>query len=137
MKIDRSYNWSFGVKNERATRNKHAKTIERMKKAGVKYNDIIYRNFDGEIVENTLSPSASMWFIYRFKPMVEGAGKLSKAHLRELKTYVNSRTYDIIQRRLIYNGFPKSWATAFYMAYYTRINNMMTRVAKEIVAHYL
>ena len=137
MKIDRSYNWSFGVKNERATRNKHAKTIERMKKAGVKYNDIIDRFFEEGLLQSCLYPTDSMWFIYVFKPMVKEAGKLTKSHLRELKTYVNAVTYDLIQKSLIYNGYPKSWTTAFYMTYYTRINNMMTRVAKEIVRNYL
>jgi len=140
MKIDTSYDWSFKVLNEAATRNKHAKTIQRMKASGLRFEDIIDRYFEDQALQDSIYPQGqrgSMWFSYFFVPHVKEKGKLTKPLLRELKTRVNGVVYESIMKNLEYNGYPKSWATAFYMAYYSKINNIMTRITKEIVRNYL
>ena len=140
MKINTSYDWSFKIKDEASTRSKHAATIRRMKEAGVKYSDIIDYYFDQELLTQVMFPSGqrgNMWFTYYFQPKVKEAGTLTKTMLRELKSTINGTTRMMIQRSLEYNGYPKSWDTAFYMAYKPKIDSMMTRTAKEIVRNYL
>ena len=122
-------NWNFKLKDARKTRAKHNKTIQRLDKFDVKYNEVIDRFADDMILGKILR--STYWkYHYSGKPK-----KLSKTLVKEIKSMVNYRTREHIVSGLKSNNYPKSWDTAFYMAHKTKIDAMMKRIAKKAVSY--
>jgi len=131
----------FGVMNPEQTMEKHQGRI--LKAKDIPYEEIIDPYFEEQVIQNVISGfpgrnAGSLWFYgFEERANVDKKGALMKSSVKELKTVVNWRTRELITDNLIRNGYPASWDTAFYMAHYNKINNMMKRITKEIVRNYM
>lgn len=122
-------NWNFKIRDAMATRSKHSGRIRRLQEREVKYSEVI----DYYTEQNLLSDLyGSTWFQLRYARKKQ---KLTKTLVKEIKARVNYMTRTYIQRGLEYNGYPKSWDTAFYMRHKTRVDALMKRIAKQLVRY--
>ena len=140
MKIDKNLKFRYGVKDFQATKQKHQKTIDRMNKTDLKFEDILDSDSYENIALDVCFPSGergSLWFSYIMKPKILERGKVMQNHINSLRTAVNGRTREIIKRLIVAEGYPKSWDTAFYIKYYNKINKLMIRATKTIIKDYI
>jgi len=134
MKIPKNVNWEFKVKDAARTRIKWSSQINKLTKQGIRYEDIV----DPYIEELVISKICNhMWFYNYFMPEIRARGSITKSEIRELKTRVNAAFYEALLNGLNYAGLPKSWVTPFYMKYYTKINNKMKAITKDIIRNYM
>lgn len=131
MKVPSNYNYDFKVRDYQSTKMKHLGKIKRMKEYyNVNYNDIIDDRFLYDLMDVIISkPNFYQWL----RPRVIDKGYLSKTDLRELKTIINSAVKTAIQGSLRFNNIPESYDTAFYIDNYSKINNIMKQMTKEII----
>ena len=124
-----SFNYDFKLKNMQKTKSAHKGRINKISKSGMRYNDIVDRNFEDELLSKIYN---SNYFQYWFgrKPQ-----KITKTVVRQLKSSVNGHTRQMIRASLKYEGFPESWDTAFYLRYKTRVDAMMKRVTKQLLTY--
>ena len=130
----------MGIKSYESTYEKHYGQIKKAK--DIPYKEIVDDYFEEEVIQHVHSGfpgriGGSGWFSGVFQPEVKEKGGITKTTLRSLKGTVNWRTRELITHNLVQHGYPKSWDTAFYMAHYEKINNMMKRIVKEIVKNYV
>lgn len=126
----KKFNYDFKMRDIRSTRAKHKNTIKRMNKTDIKYNQIIDHYFEQEL--ETQIRNDTMYHYGWVASEVKDYGITQKI-IRSIKAHVNSVTKQMIVNSLEYEGYPKSWATAFYLDHKTMIDAMMRRVAKNVV----
>lgn len=131
----------FGVMNPEQTRMKHSGRI--MKAKDIPYDEIVHPFFEDNVTQYVISGfpgrlAGSGWFSgFSERTKTDEKGALMKSSVKELKSVVNWRTREEITNQLVSHGYPKSWDTAFYMAHYNKINEMMKRIVKDIVTNYV
>jgi len=128
------FDLNYKIKNLEGTRDKHHGRIKKLKEKSVKYDDIIENRFADDVEDILVSKP---WFYRYFKEDIYKKGKLTQSDIRSLKTAVNDATRTAIKGSLEFNDLPPSYDTAFYVANYNKINNMMKKVTKEIIKDYL
>ena len=125
-------NLSFGVKDYSRSKENHKSRIKTRKNRGRKYRDIIDVYFEdwltSEIVQST-----QFHFYYEdiFKDGV------NKSNVRQLKTFVNWKARELIQKGLEFNDLSKYYGTAFYVIHYAKINQLMKKVTRILLKEYL
>ena len=115
-------NLEFSIKSYDSTRAKHESRIRTLGAKGIKYRDIIDVYTEDNIISEIVG---STQFNYYYKELFEGG--ISKSNVRTLKTFVNYKTKEEIERNLDYIGITKYNSTAFYVSHYKRINALMKR----------
>jgi len=121
-----AFNYDFKIKNITKTRRTHKKRIDKVSK--VPYSYVLDRLADDWITSNILR--SAYWINYfRNKKRKD----LTKTQFKNIKMLVNSHTRVIIRKGLEYEGLPKSWDTAFYMAHKTKVDALMKRITRELL----
>ena len=129
---EKELNLDFSIKDFDATRAKHDSRIRTLKTKHILYSDIIDNYFEDNLLSNIVSDT-QFYFYYRdlFKDGVK------KSNVRQLKTFVNYKAREAIQRSLEYNDVSKGYDTAFYVMFYSSINKLLTRITKELLKNYI
>lgn len=118
--------FNFGVLDPKATRANHARTIKIVKEK-ITLDDILSHS---EIVELEHSIyDGLLGYAFVGNAIKERKGQ---AEARSLSFHINHKTRGWIRSNLEYNEHPVSWDTAFYMAYYGKINTIMRGMARNI-----
>lgn len=125
-------NLEFSIKDYDATRAKHDSRIRTLGAKGVRYRDIIDVYTEDNIISEIVG---STQFNYFYKGLFEGG--ISKSNVRTLKTFVNYKTKEEIERNLEYNDLSKWYSTAFYTLFYSKVNQLMKRITKELLKYYV
>jgi len=123
----------FKIKNPEATKNKHASQIKKVKQSDLKFDDVFGRYGEDMIISDVAN---STQYQYTVKKSLQ-KDKPSSFDVRQLKHIINWKTRQKIEKALKDESLPKSWDTAFYMANYNKINNMMKKATKELIRDYL
>lgn len=127
------YDFEFKIRNFAATKQKHQKQIKKLKELVITYDDVIRSNVEDFIVTRIMTDGS--WWRYYFVPRVKEKDRLTQSMLKELKSRVNDAMKYYIRSSLEWNKVPISYFTAFYIAYYKRINALMKRATKQLIRH--
>jgi hypothetical protein len=120
----------FTLKNYDSTVHRHRTQIGKTNK--IPYHLVVDKNFKSDVIYKVSHG-------YGFNSLVEDArerGKLMLSHIRSIRIDVKWATHEAIAKRLEQRSYPKSWATAFYVSYFGKINRLMEEVTQMVVRRY-
>jgi hypothetical protein len=114
----------FGVKDFNKTYSNHVNKISKLEDMGIEYSDIFDKD-SAEIIANDLKETP----IYTFGTFNR---KSEKATLNAKARLVNYQTRAFIQYTLKLLGVNPNFDTAFYIAHYLKINEVMAEVLEQV-----
>ena len=126
-------NYEFSVRDAQATMERHAHKMRKVYKSyGEDYtikhnlNESLYR----EEFVYSLYNARGYYFLHHLLPSHREEPK--QKTLKQLKTYVNFATRQLLTDAIVNNDLPKSYSTAVYMTIYKYVNHEMKQALKEI-----
>ena len=129
--------YTFKLKDFEATNKQHNSRIKKVRQA-IDFDTLMGSNWIEEVEYYLKTGGLGVGSYWHTFSVQKEDGNLynfreSKSKLRMVKTVINNATRAFITNSLKFHELPESWDTAFYLAYYSKINMGMKRLAKYYV----
>lgn len=131
-KMNTKFNYEFKLRDFEGTKTRHLGQVQKIKAD----KEMSFNNIMGSYTEDNIISYLFNDGHYYFESWFKGK-EITKTLLRSLKCLVNTRYRYEIENTLKWNEKPISWATAFYVVNYKKINAEMKAITKEIIKNYI
>lgn len=126
-------NYEFSVRDAQATMERHAHKMRKVYKSygqdyTIKRN--IKESLNREEILYKLYSNSQYYLMHHLLPSYKE--NPTQKTLKQLKTYVNFTTRQLLEDAIVFNDIPKSYSTAVYMTIYKYVNHEMKQALKEI-----
>ncbi len=126
-------NYEFSVRDAQATMGRHAHKMRKIYKSygedsTIKQN--IKESLNRDEIVYSLYQDRGYYFLNHLLP--SHREEPTQKTLKQLKTYVNFATRQLLTDAIVNNDLPKSYSTAVYMTIYKYVNHEMKQALKEI-----
>lgn len=132
-KQTKQLDYTFKVRDFEKSYNKHLKTAQRHEYINFDVDSIMDMYIEELFLDDMYKNPHLM--DYRFINPAKEAGKVTQKILKEIKANINSLMYTYLTDTLTTIGKPKSTVTAFYMANYDKVNEIMGECTRNVVEH--